>query len=92
MSATETTAAVSITRVRAVDWTGQKKIVVNGNLIRTETTVGELAEHIRERMSLPRGGYAVYHRNEKLNRAATLDEAGVEQDAELELSPEVKAA
>lgn len=82
----------SITRVKAVDWTGQKRAVLNGTLITADITVGELAEAIRERMQLPRGSYAVYAGDIKLNRSATLAEAGVVQDAELELSPEVKAA
>ena len=56
------------------------------------TKVGEVAEAIRERMQLPRGSYAVYLGDRKLNRSATLADAGVGQDSELELSPEVKAA
>jgi hypothetical protein len=84
--------AEAITRVRAVDWTGQKSLTLNGNLITGEISVGELAEAIRERMQLPRGSYAVYLGDRKLSRSSTLAEAGVTQDAELELSPEVKAA
>jgi len=82
----------SITRIRAVDWTGQKRATLNGTLITSDITVGELAEAIRDRMQLPRGSYAVYLGDRKLNRGATLAESGVGQDAELELSPEVKAA
>ena len=90
MSATQTVEA--ITRVRAVDWTGQKHVTLNGKLVTQDVTVGELAEAIRERMQLPRGSYAVYYGDQKLNRSATLAEAGLVQEAELELSPEVKAA
>jgi hypothetical protein len=86
------TATKSINRVRAVDWTGQKHIAVNGNLVTDDLTVGELAEAIRDRMGLPRGSYSVYLDDRKLNRGATLAEEGVTQDAELELSPEVRAA
>jgi len=82
----------SITVVRAVDWTGQKRATLNGTLVTSDITVGELAEAIRDRMQLPRGSYAVYLGDRKLNRSATLAESGVAQDAELELSPEVKAA
>lgn len=81
-----------VTRVRVSDWTRQKRTAINGNFITDDTTVGELAEKAREELQLPRGAYGVYLGDLRLNRSATLDEAGVEQDAELELSPEVKAA
>jgi hypothetical protein len=82
----------TISRIRAVDWTGTKRATLNGHVVTSDTTVGELAEAIRERLGLPRGSYAVYDRDRRLNRTDTLVEAGVAQDAELELSPEVKAA
>ena len=88
---TETTTVKDrFNRVRATDWTGQKRVTLNGTLT-GDVTVGELGEAIRERMQLPRGSYSVYHQGEKLSRASTLEEAGVKQDAELELSPEIKA-
>ena len=80
-----------IRRVHATDWTGQKRVTVTGSLT-GDVTVGELAEAVRERMHLPRGSYAVYYQDQKLDRSSTLQEAQVDQDAELELSPEVKAA
>ncbi len=87
---TTTGAARPINRLRAIDWTGQKHITLAGRLD-GDVTVGEVAEEFRERMRLPRGNYAVYFDNRKLNRAATLDDEGLAEDAELEISPEVKA-
>jgi hypothetical protein len=77
-------------RVRAVDWTGQKKVTLSGKLA-GDVSIGELAEAIRERMQLPRGSYAVYRRDQKLSRSQTLGEVALADDDELELSPEVKA-
>jgi hypothetical protein len=82
----------SITRIWVSDWTGQKRVMLNGNFLTDDTTVGEVAEKGREELRLPRGPHAVYLGDQRLNRTATLAEAGIAQDAELELSPEVKAA
>jgi hypothetical protein len=90
--ATATDLTGSITRIWVGDWTGQKRVMLNGNFLTDDTTVGEVAEKGREELRLPRGPHAVYLGDQRLNRSATLAEAGVGQDAELELSPEVKAA
>lgn len=87
---TTTGTARPINRLRGVDWTGQKRITLAGRLD-SDVTVGEVAEELRERMRLPRGNYSVYYDNRKLNRAATLEAVGLAEDAELEISPEVKA-
>ncbi len=90
MNATSAANDQRVTRLRGIDWTGQKrtslKVRVNG-----EVTVGEVAELLRERMRLPRGSYAVYHQSRKLNRTDTLDAAALPDEAELEINPEVKA-
>jgi hypothetical protein len=86
------TLAEAITRVRVVDWTGQRSVTLNGNFLTDDMTVGEVAEKAREELRLPRGPFGVYLGDQRLSRSATLAEAGVVQDAELELSPEVKAA
>jgi hypothetical protein len=91
MSASATTLA-SVTRIWVVDWTRQKRVLLNGNFLTDDTTVGEVAEKGREELRLPRAPHAVYFGDQRLNRTDTLAEAGVVQDAELELSPEVKAA
>lgn len=80
----------TINHIRARDWTGQKRIHLKGQLA-ADVTIGELAEAIRERMGLPRRNYAVYFGDQKLPRTATLEEAGLADEAELELNPEVKA-
>lgn len=84
------TLVAPVRRVHARDWTGQKSITLSSKLA-PDATVGELAETLRQRMNLPRGSYSVYHQNNKLSRSATLDEAGLPEEVELELSPEVKA-
>ncbi len=84
-------AAATLTKVRGVDWTGQKRVTLQGRLQSTDTTVGELAEEIRIRLGLEPGSYGVYFDDAKLNRTDTLFEAGVVEDAEIELSPEAKA-
>jgi hypothetical protein len=82
----------SITRIWVVDWTGQKRVMLNGNFLTQDTTVGEVAEKGREELRLPRAPHAVYYGGQRLNRSATLAEAGVVQEAALELCPEVTAA
>jgi hypothetical protein len=82
----------TVTRIWVVDHTGQKRVLLNGNFLTEDTTVGEVAERAREELRLPRGPHAVYYRAQRLSRSATLAEAGVIEDAELELDPEVKAA
>jgi hypothetical protein len=82
----------TVTRIWVVDWTGQKRVLLNGNFLTEDTTIGEVAEKGREELRLPRTPHAVYYGDQRLNRSSTLAEAGVIQDAELELSPEVKAA
>jgi len=82
----------SITRIWVADWTGQRRVMLNGSFLTDLTTVGEVAEKGREELRLPRGPHAVYLGDQRLNRTDTLAEASVGQDAELELSPEVKAA
>jgi len=86
------TSLETVTRIWVIDWTGQKRVQLNGNFLTEDTTVGEVAEKGREELRLPRAPHAVYYGDQRLNRSATLAEAGVVQDAELELSPEVKAA
>lgn len=81
-----------IGRITAVDWTGQKRVTVTGDLLTQAVSVGEVAEAVREKIGLPRGSYSVYYRDQKLDRTATLGEAEITEDSELELSPEVKAA
>ncbi len=82
----------TVTRIWVVDWTGQKRVLLNGNFLTEDTTVGEVAEKGREELRLPRAPHAVYYGERRLNRSDTLAEAGIVQDAELEPSPEVKAA
>lgn len=80
-----------INRIRGIDWTHQKSVELRGD-VPAETTIGELAESLRERMGLQRGSYSVYYQEEKLPRSATIEEVELPDAAELELSPEVKAA
>jgi hypothetical protein len=79
-----------ISRIRGISWTGEKRVALSGQ-VGGDATVGEVAEKLRERMQLPRRSYAVYHENRKLNRSATLAEAELTDDVELELAPEIKA-
>ena len=84
-------AVATLEKVRGVDWTGQKRITLQGRLQPTDTTVGELAEELRVRLGLEPGSYGVYFDDVKLNRTDTLFEAGIGEDSEIELSPEAKA-
>ena len=57
-----------------------------------DLTVGELIGEVRDAMSLPRDTpYELIYRGAKLNRAATLEEVGVETGEELTIAPEVSA-
>ena len=52
-------AVATITQVRGVDWTGQKRVTLRGRLP-SSRTVGELAEEIRLQLGLEPGSYGVY--------------------------------
>lgn len=82
----------TIDRIRGCDWTGKKKITLTGRIPLATTTVGEIADEIRERMGIEPGSYDVYCNDDKLNRTDTLSAAQVVEGAELQLTPEVRAA
>jgi hypothetical protein len=54
-------------------------------------TVGEVLDEVRDAMSLPREAYHLLFDGQKLNRTATLEDAGVETGDELTIAPEVSA-
>jgi hypothetical protein len=56
-----------------------------------DMTIGELLDEVHEAMSLPREPYHLLFDGDKLNRSATLEEAGVESGDELTIAPEVSA-
>jgi hypothetical protein len=56
-----------------------------------DMTVGEVLDEVQDAMSLPREPFHLLYEGDKLNRSATLDEAGVKSGDTLTIAPEVSA-
>jgi hypothetical protein len=60
--------------------------------IPADITVGELLTEVRDEMQLPRETpFHLLYDGQKLNRTLTLEEIGIEDDAEVTIAPEVSA-
>jgi hypothetical protein len=85
------TASLVINRLQGRDLSGREPAVVSGE-IPVDTTVGEIVSEMVRALSLPRDTtYSAEYQGRKLNRSDTLEEAGLEEGAELVLHPEVTA-
>jgi hypothetical protein len=72
------------------DWNRSSSANFSG--VPADVTVGELLSLARNDLSLPRDTpYHLIYDGMKLNRTLTLDELGVEDDAEFTIAPEVSA-
>jgi hypothetical protein len=72
------------------DWSRSRNAELSG--VPTDITVGELLSEVKEEMQLPRETpYHLLYGGQKLNRNLTLDEIGIEDDAEVTIAPEVSA-
>jgi len=74
----------------ARDWEGTRSAHLAD--VHRGTTVGEVVSESARALDLPfQNFYQALLRGRELNHGDTLDEAGVERDAEIELVPEVSA-
>jgi hypothetical protein len=72
------------------DWSRSRSAELSG--VPSDLTVGELLSEVKEEMQLPTDTpYHLIYDGEKLNRAFTLDEIGLADDAEVTIAPEVSA-
>jgi hypothetical protein len=87
-----TNSTVALKSLKGVDWAGQKKVEINGDGIPADTTVGEILAEMVRTMQLPHSTpYAGYYQDRKLNRADTVEEAGLQDEGEILIAPEVTA-
>lgn len=78
-------------KLTGIDWSEQKRVQMDGG-VPSDTTVGEVLSEMVRAMQLPATTpYAAYYQGRKLNRADTIESAGLENEAEIVLSPEVTA-
>jgi hypothetical protein len=76
--------------LEVTDWNASRKAEIAD--VPSDTTVAEVIGEVREALSLPRDTpYHLLHQGEKLNRDATLEEAGVGDKEALSIAPEVSA-
>ena len=82
----------SISALSVVDWNRQRRVQFNGE-IELDSTVSEIvAEALHKFDDLPRNvPYAAVLDGRKLNKSDSLAEAGVKENSELMLAPEVSA-
>ena len=74
----------------AKDWEGTRRAELAD--VHRGTTVGEVVTASARELDLPfQNFYQALFRGRELNHGDTLDEAGVDQDGEIELVPEVSA-
>ena len=86
-----TTASMPINTLQGRDLSGRGPAVVTGE-IPMDTSVAEIISEMTRALSLPRDTtYNAEYQGRKLNRSDTLEEAGLEEGAELVLHPEVTA-
>lgn len=72
------------------DWSRSRHATLFG--IPTDVTVGELLAEVRDEMELPRETpFHLLYDGQKLNRTLTLEEIGLEDEAEMTIAPEVSA-
>lgn len=79
-----------INTLTAVDFSGQRRVPLAA--VPIQATVGEVVSEMARALELPRDAtYHAEYQGIKLNRSDTLQEAGLEDDAEVTLYPEVTA-
>ena len=84
-------ATMSIKRIKGVDWAGQKHVEIQEEVPK-DTTVGEVVTEMIHAMGLPSStAYSAYYQGRKLSRSETVIDAGLEDEAEITVSPEVTA-
>ena len=82
---------LGIKTLKGVDLSGMKTAVIDGD-IPADATIGEIVSEMTRAMSLPRDTtYHAEYQGRRLNRSETVMEAGLEDDAEIRLHPEVTA-
>ncbi len=86
-----TTATTSdFVNITARDWEGTRKVHLDD--VARDTTVGQVVGESVRALKLPfRDFYQAVFRGRELNHSDTIDEAGLDSDAEIELVPEVSA-
>lgn len=73
-----------------VDWQESKRVRLDK--VPSSATVGEVLSTAVRAMELPfKSAFQAAFRGRQLNRAATLEEAGIGTDAEIRVLPEVSA-
>ena len=83
---------VTLKSLTGVDWSGHKKVEINGDGVPGDTTVGEVLAEMVRAMQLPHSTpYAGYYQDRKLNRSDTVQEAGLQDYGEILIAPEVTA-
>jgi hypothetical protein len=83
-------AAGEFMNLTAKDWEGTRSAHLTE--VHRGTTVGEVVSESARALNLPfQNFYQALFRGRELNHGDTLDEAGLEQEGEIELVPEVSA-
>ena len=86
----EAASAHDFVNITARDWEGARRVHLD-DVART-TTVGQVVGESIRALQLPfRDFYQAVFRGRELNHSDTIDEAGLDSDAEIELVPEVSA-
>jgi hypothetical protein len=75
--------------IEVTDWTRSQ--VAQLSDLPFDMTVGQVLDEVQDAMSLPREAFHLLLDGQKLNRSATLEEAGLETGHELTIAPEVSA-
>jgi hypothetical protein len=77
-------------RLAVRDWSRSRNAELSE--VPTDITIGELLSEVKEEMHLPRETpYHLLYSGQKLNRSLTLQEIGIEDEAEVTIAPEVSA-
>ncbi len=77
-------------RLAVRDWSRSRNAELSE--VPNDITVGELLSEVKEEMQLPRETpYHLLYGGQKLNRTLTLQEIGIEDEAEVTIAPEVSA-
>ena len=86
----EVATANDLVTIHARDWEGARKVHLE-DVART-TTVGQLVGESVRALQLPfRDFYQAVFRGRELNHSDTIEEAGLDNESEIELVPEVSA-